>query len=102
TTPAPPPVFTATAQAQLCNAPSPNPLTVTATATVALAQAEVFYQFPPGSPTQQRPMTVNGSSAQVTFADWPFAPEVRWWVQVRSVDDRTVTTPEVLTFMEAC
>ena len=102
TTPAPPPAFTVTAQAHLCTAPSPNPLTVTATATVALAEAEVFYQFPPASPPQQWPMAVSGLTAQATFADWPYAPEVRWWVWARSTDGRTVTTPEEQTFMEPC
>jgi hypothetical protein len=91
-----------TAEGELCTAPVPNQLTVTATATVPLAQARIFYQQPPASPAKNRAMSVNGSTAEVEFSDWSFAPEVRWWVEGQATDNRTFTTPEVLTTFAPC
>jgi RNA polymerase sigma factor (sigma-70 family) len=99
--PPPPPPFTVSADGELCAVP-PNQLIVTATATVPLSQAVIFYQQPPGSATKNRAMSVSGSTAEIEFSDWSFAPEVRWWVEAQSTDDRTFTTPEVLTTFAPC
>jgi len=99
--PPPPPAFTMTAEGELCTG-APNQLTVTATATVPLAQARIFYEQPPGSPAKDRAMSVSGSTAELAFNDWSFAPEVRWWVEAESTDTRTFTTPQTLTTFAPC
>jgi hypothetical protein len=99
--PPPPPAFSVTADGELCMGPM-NELRVTATATVPLQQARIFYQQPPGEPTEDRAMSVSGSTAEVAFSDWSLANEVTWWVVARSTDNRSFTTPEELTTFAPC